>query len=363
MGYTETHHIPVLLKTVLKQCHNAMANFCDTRIDYLYGYMYAIGSGLAGVIAAACCQALHGEVPGYELAAVRFCHFCTIVITRAYIKGNDLRIEPRYAPWIFLITAMTVLWNIFFYMAAVDIPLGTLMTAYTSLTYLEMIILARIFLKQRFIWSHFILALAVLSGNLLLVQPNPPFATKPRLPNATWFDTDSPSFRTPLELTTYIPMLLASALASSGGIIFKCQLSPVPLFTSSVWIAVSGLFTTTGLTMYLTAPVFVNGPENVLILIGHGTGAACNTVLLQHAQKKLSPDKIAGLDVFTKCLIAFALQYGVVEFASGYMNLYELAGTATVLLGLLLSVIAVLKSKYTWYQQEKPLHVDFDFDW
>ena len=311
---------------------------------------------------AVCAQALGGFVPAFQLNMWRFVAQFLIVLPVIIVKRIPVLPTREHIPWIAATCLAYNLYNIFYYTAAIHLPLETIAGITRSFTLIFVSLVTLIISKE----LTFLLGLSVTmcsTGMVLIAQPqfmfhsiepstsihnaNHPFCqntpddhkgvlqynismTSSNITDMTQNNSSSVVFNESLGYT----LLLLSAVA--GALIYfiaNRKLVDSSSMVVSFWVAVAGAVPSAVLMLLFEKFTFPRTTTCLLLLVGHAFGTGVGTPGNQTALRYITPvilSLITCLQVVILCISQYTFMN---KINPGKGNAAEITGIVVVFIG------------------------------
>ena len=330
--------------------------------NYKLGVSIALFVVLCVSASAACAQALGGFVPTFQLNMWRFVAQFLIVLPVIIVKRIPVLPTREHIPWIAATCLLYNLFNIFYYTAAIHMPLGA-MGGISRTFRLIAVSLLTLILSNEF---TFLLGLSVVmctTGSVLIAQPEFMFhgmSTNASIQNrhhplcqntpddhnnallynisiATTNTTDmtqnngnSVVFNEPLG---YALLLLSSVAAAPMYFIANKQLVDSSAMVVSFWVAVAGAVPSAVLMLLFEEFTFPRTTTCLLLLVGHAFGTGSGTPGNQMALRYITPVILSLISCLQVVFLSIAQYTFMSKINPGKGNAAEAAGVVIVFIG------------------------------
>ena len=232
--------------------------------------------------------------------------------------------------------------------AALYLPLGILMLANLSITYVGTLVFSKIFLYKQTVCFQYVAFVVIQFGQCLLLQPCFLFPS-PRCDNVfSDIDniteqniTDESESHMPSSsyLIGYVLVVVASMVSALRTFVYRCQVPDIPTYVVSLWTSSIGLMLSLLVMMYFEIPIIFLDNLDVWFLLGHAIFAACTSFLTAHSQQNVHP-MIFSILLNSKVVFSFILQFAFPKiFIQGDHNVWEFVGILLCVLGVVLYVV------------------------
>ena len=321
----------------------------------LSGYLSGFGSGIASAIGSGCAQTLHGLIPPFQLNAARYAAQFLMSVSLVIFTWTDVRICYIQIPWVIVLSVISVLFNTAFYTAALYLPLGILMLANLSITYVGTLVFSKIFLYKQTVCFQYVAFIVIQLGQCLLLQPCFLFPSPicdnvfSAVDNITeqnithesesHVPSSSSSSSSSSYLIGYVLVIVASMVSALRTFVYRCQVPDIPTHVVSFWTSSLGLMLSLLVMMYFEIPIIFLENLDVWFLLGHAIFAACTSFLTAHSQQNVHP-MIFSILLNSKVVFSFILQFAFPQiFIQGDHNVWEFVGIVLCVLGVVLYVV------------------------
>ncbi len=333
------------------------------------GCLSTLSGTVFDAISLGCAQALGGYVPPFQLNLWRFLTQFVFCVTLVACLKQDIRIERTTIPYMLIVCLAFNVENVVMYSASVYLPLGTLGGFHGALYLMLTVTVAGIVNKQCPRLHTLVATLLVLTGVVLVTQPeflfgDSEYMIHPVCPQQISTENVSCDFVTPLEenltvttahslgdnitgiVTTsssttgstdttpgYIYCVLAACSLVIIIFIINRKLQEVNPFVLSLWVGASGVIVSViGMGLFET-PMLPSHTSCQLLLAGHAIGVAVANIL-NTVGMLLTVPELYVLIHSMQLVFLFCAQYTVLQSVyPGHRNAVEISGAAGVALG------------------------------
>ena len=311
---------------------------------------------------AACAQALGGFVPAFQLNMWRFVAQFLIVLPAIIVKKIPVLPIREHIPWIAATCLAYNLYNIFYYTAAIHLPLGTIAGINRSFTLILVSVVTLIISKE----FTFFLGLSVAmctTGMVLIAQPQ--FMFHSIEPSTSIHNANHPLCRnTPddhrgvfqYNISRTISNITDMTQNNSSSVVFNESLGYTLLLISAIaaapiyfiaskklvdssamvvsfWVAVAGAVPSAVLMLLFEEFTFPRTNTCLLLLVGHAFGTGLGTPGNQTALKYITPVIISLISCLQVVLLCISQYTFMSKINPGKGNAAEITGIVVVFIG------------------------------
>ena len=330
--------------------------------NYKLGVSIALFVVLCVSASAACAQALGGFVPTFQLNMWRFVAQFLIVLPVIIVKRIPVLPTREHIPWIAATCLLYNLFNIFYYTAAIHLPLGTMGGISRTFRLIAVSVITLIISNE----FTFILGFSVVmctTGSVLIAQPefmfhgmntntsiqnrhhplcqNTPDYHKDTLlynisittintTDVTQNKSNSLVFNEPLG---YVLLLLSAGAAAPMYFIANKQLVDSSAMVVSFWVAVAGAVPSAVLMLFFEEFTFPRTTTCLLLLVGHAFGTGSGTPGNQMALRYITPVILSLIFCLQVVFLCVAQYTFMSKINPGKGNAAEAAGVVVVFIG------------------------------
>ena len=347
---------------------------------YKLGVCIAMCMTLCTASSAACAQALAGFIPEFELNLIRFSVLLLLVIPVILVKQLSIKVSRPYIPWLGITCLMYNAYNVFYYGAAIYLPLSAVGGISRSFMLIIVAVLT-LFTSKECSFPIVISVVLCITGMVLIAQPQFMFhnilpeaeLTAPRYQSvclqgsgsvndiSNTSDTSVPPLASNPQITSDVPdtnnalgytfLFISSFAASIIYFVVNRKLRDVAGLVVTFWVAVWGIIVSLLLALIFEDFTSPSNIECVLLVLGHSLGAGLGTAGNLIAVQMISPvilTLVGSLQVVILCIAQYTV---MADILPGKRNAAEIVGVGTTFIGNI--TFPVYTICLNWYKNRK----------
>ena len=337
------------------------------------GYLASLVSNVLATVGSGCAQALQQAIPPFQLNFSRYIFQLFICTCLVLARHEAFGVKLALIPYVLLAGACSNLFNIAYYTASALLPLGMLLVVTNVTQIINSTIINKLVFDKMVAPLKLLLIGLMIIGLFFILQPSlvfrgvsiGPFDSQTTSEgNLPWAANFSAAAENEIAVTRepageagkvktkskasvwgYFLAIGAGIAATSRGAVYKAKLRSVSVGVVGFWVGVLGIVPSLLVVFYVERPAVLLTSWQLLLLFGHGFGAASCSTLNIFAQQKLTPVTWAMMDN-SKLILNFALQYTLLsQVQPGKRNAIEVLGAVIAFVAMAGSVLIDLRAE------------------
>ena len=301
---------------------------------------------VAETMSSACAQALQDVIPPFQLNLFRYIAQLILTAIILLFKRPNMDIKCVNTKFYLFVTCiLSIIFNVSFYSAASRLPLGTLVILMSVIQIISVLALHKTILKETVPLIKVIIIPLTLLGLCLMLEPqldqmkvNPVNTTASD--NKTVYSTVTDhATRDILQNAIGIVLAVIAGISCTGfNAVINRNLQHVDMLIISLWICLIGTIASVLLAFYFDPLQYHLTLTQGLLLLGHGCGAAVNSVLTIFGFQYVPLMTWAIIDNL-RIILNLVLQYTVMRsIVHVIANASEISGMVVVFICIVYSI-------------------------